>query len=486
MLKFKYFLIFYAGFLFINGVCSCIFEKCECIPAEHNANAIRVNCTNQENDIVGLPKKNPNYNGSKSIDKLLIKGYNSTEMPTELLANLDIIILELKNNHMKKITKDAFKGITKLQRLSIEDPIEEIVEESLSPIRNTLDTLELTGVKIDNTKLNKIMDQIKTLNGLVNLSIRNYLFESLNNELLKELKNLITLDLSKNNLKSLDEAAFKNNPKLTYLSLAENKLDSLNSVVKALEPLKKTLLDLYLSKNELKTIEDTHFEGFLALYSLSLAENQIDKIGNKSFDTNKDLYELDLSGNSLSTLPNIKKLQRLNSLNVGNQKGKLKSLRDYEFDREYGKNPIYLYLDNNDITIFANKTFCSPKMNTQNLALITIEYKALKTVDKCIFKQLKPSNKLTTLNVVDSLSHANHSDLCNCNMHLFLQENLINLGGICSSILASKPCSVLDYKSEDDCHKKSQFFCNSATANGSGYFKALIFIAVSLITFFKF
>jgi leucine-rich repeat protein SHOC2 len=142
---------------------------------------------------------------------------------------------------------------------------------------------------------------LKPFNCFINLKVlnlsENNLFNMPND--IKDLKNLEELNLNKNNLAFIpNELVELRN--LKSLSLSDNKINELNENFCTFSNFKNSLINLDLSKNQLKYDNFSYkIAVFEELKVLNLSENQFESIPNT---LPKNLEELDMSKNKIKTL----------------------------------------------------------------------------------------------------------------------------------------------------------------------------------------
>jgi hypothetical protein len=373
---------------------------------------------------------------------------------------LNIKLLAFKNNDLEVITKNAFRGVLSVSSLAIFDEIKQIEVDSLFHIRDKIDELEISSSGITNQIFDSFITEIRILANLKSLTLSFNLITSLNKEWLKYFSNLQKLGLNGNSLSDLDEDVFDANQKLNTLTLSNNKFNDLSIVTRALASINNTLVSLFLSGNSFKSIEMNSFQNFAKLKALFLSNNLIEKIDDNSFENNKELNWLSLDGNFLKQIPNLKNLTKLYGLSMNNQNERLTELVDYAFERNRYANILNLDINSNKLVKFGNKTFCDRNSLRNIFGKITIDYDSIKLIDKCLLKQLSlftSKDYPINIDVAPSTESSNYSEVCNCDLKVFLSKFYINLIGVCSQV--NLTCS--NSQVADDCIDKSEYFCDN-------------------------
>jgi Leucine-rich repeat (LRR) protein len=451
MLAFNY------EYAFANNFC--MFEGCDCTQ-EHNGEIIVI-CENFSDDKnIGFPKRNLNYMTLTPIFVLYISNYRFKQIPDDSFEGLNIRNMALVSNGLETITKNAFRNVLSINNLAITDKITKIETDAFFHLKDKIDELELSSAGITNQIFDSFIPEIKILANLKSLVLSDNLITNLNKEWLKYFPNLEKLDLRGNSLSSLDEAVFDGNKKLKSLILSNNKFNDLSVVTRALSSIKGTLETLFLAENSFRSIEAGHFQNFARLITLGLNNNQIERIDENSFNNNKELIGLGLTGNLLKQMPNIKSLTKLHSLEMENQNGQLTELVDYAFERNSNAYGLYLKLNTNKIVKLGNKAFCTRNSISNIFDKVVIDYDSMKLIDKCILKQMglfySRSNPVY-IEVVSSTKSNSYSEVCNCDLQMFLNKFNIKLIGVCSRM--NLACS--NRQVQDDCVNKKEYFCEN-------------------------
>jgi Leucine-rich repeat (LRR) protein len=441
----------------VRGEKPCVFEGCACTDLEKTVYAF---CINQQMQLMGFPKRNEHFSNSTEIGFLLISFYNFTTMPNDVFADLKVNTMFISNNRLRKIEKNAFRGMQYLNYISLDENISEMEVDAFHFVQRGLIWLSINGWSVAIKNQTYFASEIRKLTGLKRLSLQNISLTSLDKELLKGLHNLEQLDLSWNKIERLNYTAFEYTTKLKIFSIAYNNLTSLDHLLNSLKRFRNQLTDLELSSNKIRAIKKEHFESFINLKYLSLSDNRINSIEESCFANNTELQRLYLDKNYLKSIPNIFKLSKLYSYNISNQNEMLESIGNYAFDRENSQDDLTIHLGENKIKSIGEKAFCSRRAKTASIKAISLDYALLKTIDRCILTQIGRDN-IASLIVIGSNSTNNYYlDVCNCEYMLFLSRYNVNLEGICTPFLNNLTCFNVNIR--DDCADKPQYLCSAA------------------------
>ena len=159
-----------------------------------------------------------------------------------------------------------------------------------------------------------------------NIHILRILFPSLS----KAQGLLIDLDLSKNEVKQIRKSTFHGLEKLEYLNLSNNKIEEIEDL--AFEQLCE-LQELYLNNNRIKKLGDKSLHGLGALTILNLAKNVLSEIPTQALrrmrrndgSDYQSLIELNLSGNNITKIKDesFKFTNKIEILDLRENPGKL-------------------------------------------------------------------------------------------------------------------------------------------------------------------
>jgi len=188
--------------------------------------------------------------------------------------------LDLKNNSIKFITENTFIGLSKLNKLVLDENNLEIIKS------NTFNGLyALTTLNLEN-------NQIK--------AVEPYSFIGLSS--------LPKITLQNNNLESLCSNTFIGLSALSELNLENNQIHFLEpSSFLGLFNLKILLL----SKNRLRELNESTFYGLCNLKYLDITQNIIEYVSSNTFYKLPELSHLYLIGNKLNRIDHLNKPQNL-------------------------------------------------------------------------------------------------------------------------------------------------------------------------------
>ena len=320
------------------------------------------------------------------------------------LPNLSSI--QLNRNNLKRFDEGTFDGLKKVRSLSMRDNLfTNVVLANLTkelPKLTSLWLLILSGNILENitlTNLSKLqylyldkgnisIFQLKGLDNLKKLDLKENRITKLNAEMFEDIHKLQHLDISRNFIYSIEEKTFDQIKDLHTLNLHGNELKSISqSVIGNLTSLQY----LQLQNNQLSRIADETFRRLTSLKSLHLSDNRIRYLSSEVFKGLDQLHTLYLSYNQLTAedLMNNKTFQFLGSL-------------------------ASLFLSGNRITKIDNSTFC-PIL--KNLGSIHLEETGLSTISTGTFNCLHKlnflrlgGNSLTKITNI-TFSGLNHLDL---------------------------------------------------------------------------
>jgi Leucine-rich repeat (LRR) protein len=454
--------IFYLyGFIrIIMGSEGCLYETCNCTESQRSVDII---CINKRANGGPFPKRNETYVPLKPIFIISLSNYKFKTIPDDAFKNLSIENLVFYENGLETLTSNAFRGVNSLESLTIFERLKKIEVDAFFFIRRNLTQLEISDANLTNTKMDAFISEIKALRNLNKLSLNNNTLTTISKDWIKHFENLEQLELNRNNLTKLPDLVFEFNSKLSSISLANNEFADLDAIVRSLEPIRNNSLSLFLSNNKFKEIKPHHFEKLVNLKHLGLANNQIEEVDEDSFKHNKELGSLSLENNYLKKIPHIRKLPNLIFLLLENQNGRLTELDDYAFERDIEKSLMYIHLDSNSFARIGNKSLCSRNTKSNTISSISIDYSSLKNMNKCILRQMRlikdDEAGFIDIDVVLDEKKANLSQVCNCDMKVYLEKSKIHLVGACANVFNNISCK--NERSVDTCANRVEYLCNS-------------------------
>lgn len=224
--------------------------------------------------VTELPQSFPNASLIKTLN---LANNDLTVLNTTLGTFHNLKTLDLTNNSIKLIGKDAFRGMDHLQTVSMKDNRIQFIRPGTFVDLPSLLTLELPK------------NNISTLDtgGFDNLT------------------QLLYFDLSYNQINMIYTDTFGFLPNVTHLDLGHNKLTKLHWRIFQSFPKLSTLI---LAANMITVIDSQTFNYCTVLKSLNLANNVITTMHEKAFHMNGTsqyltLTSLILTNNSLTTFP---------------------------------------------------------------------------------------------------------------------------------------------------------------------------------------
>ncbi|XP_022656113.1 toll-like receptor Tollo [Varroa jacobsoni] len=176
----------------------------------------------------------------------------------------------------------------------------------------TFETLrQLRSLSIERCKLEELPSHaFSGLTELSNLTVRTHNGEwgaislSIAPGALNHLKTLERLDMAHNNMVALPRAPFCQLESLQSLNLTHNSLTDLNNVGLSSDDCQLNgLLELDLSSNKLRYVDDRAFENLSNLKKLYLQRNELAQMVETALSGLSRLQLLDMSNNRLNTLP---------------------------------------------------------------------------------------------------------------------------------------------------------------------------------------
>lgn len=437
----------------------CLFVGCDC------STPGQVIC--KGNSQSQVPQRSATYTNIK-IDKIEISNYmiNSLPVPT-IFNNLIIGELYLSNNNINKLSNGSF-DVTSINSLYIisEPALNTIETGFFLPLRNSLTKFSLIDCKLNDTVFNSFETSFQQIGLLQELSLSGNSLNNMRPSIINSLKNLVKLDLSRNSLTS-DSSIFDSNSNLQSVVLDSNQITSLDGLIKRLSSSNSTLQMLSIKSNQITNLASS-FSTLGSLTILALSFNQIKSIGSvfsglnnlkqlyldsnqiESIDQNwftipmTQLLSIDLSNNRLSSIPNLKLLNFMQTLNMANQNGALKTIAAYSFERQ-AYQFMTVALDKNDNISFDQNAFCTSSTNDYSLKGLILSYSSAANFNKCFFKSIKAnvnyflgSNTANVFEIRDFSGVANLGQVCNCNFLKFANAYGFSVSGACDSFIATQ------------------------------------------------
>ncbi|XP_019875931.2 chaoptin isoform X2 [Aethina tumida] len=215
----------------------------------------------------------------RSLRQLYLSKLSETSLTPENFVEfgMDLEELHINSGNLQTIKNNAFKHVHGLKLLDFsENSISTIEVQAFAEIGHSLQTLILSrGLSSSHTSFP--LDAIKVL---VNLEV---------------------LDLSNNRIRTLQDTAFHFLKKLRELKLQDNVIESVNKGTFQGD-IHQNLEDIYLSFNNIKSIQQHSFVDLAHLEQLHLDDNKIESLERRSFMNLERLKRLNLKGNKISTI----------------------------------------------------------------------------------------------------------------------------------------------------------------------------------------
>lgn len=232
-----------------------------------------------------------------------------------------LLKLNLSNNAIRNITKNALKGLTDLSYLDLSNNnISEINHQSFRHTNeikyinfscNSLINLPIglfnNLYKIDkidlshNSLLEMPTSNLALVSNIKYLNLSDNLIQTISKNSIPVLHSLVMLNLANNVIRNIDDSAFENLSKLIYLNMEGNNLTTLPTL--ALSRL-NVLSSLIISHNPLGHLDKLAFRNLFELKYLDLRDCTIRWIHSRAFSDNVNLVEIKLDGNNeLNILP---------------------------------------------------------------------------------------------------------------------------------------------------------------------------------------
>nr|CAD7393869.1 unnamed protein product [Timema cristinae] len=217
---------------------------------------------------------------------------------------VDLEEIKIQESNLKTLKNHAFKHVRGLKRLDLsENNIKQVEPDAF---------LEVTGLSHGMKGYTKVGHSLTFLRVAHGFSSS---MSSVPSESLKPLVNLQYLDLSNNRLSSMPETSFHFLRKLRILELQDNQLDQVHKGTFQ-GGIHSSLEKLYLSYNNLNSINTHTFVDLSSLERLHLDDNRITRVERRAFMNMDRLKHLDLRGNKIQSISdeafqNLPELQTL-------------------------------------------------------------------------------------------------------------------------------------------------------------------------------
>ncbi|KAJ3628300.1 hypothetical protein MTP99_015615 [Tenebrio molitor] len=314
------------------------------------------------------------------LDQPTLSPENFAEFGTDLEE------LEVTYGGLQTIKNNAFKHVHGLKRLKLADnKIANIESDAFVDIGDSLVLLKLS-------------------HGFSS-SVQN-----LPSDAIKVLTNLEELDLSNNRIKNVPDTSFHFLKKLRRLYMQDNTIESIHKGTFQGD-IHQDLTELYLSFNNIRTVQQHTFADLAQLEQIHLDDNRVESLERRSFMNLENLKRLNLKGNKISsidyeTFQNIPDLEDLD-LSYNN----LNSLDFTVFDQVGTLSMFHVNMSHNKLrNLVVNPSGGEEGVGSSNVKVLDLSFNNISSVSKQFFKPVERS--LSHL-------HLNHNKLLNATKDVF-------------------------------------------------------------------
>ncbi|CAB4068071.1 unnamed protein product [Lepeophtheirus salmonis] len=266
------------------------------------------------------------------LERLFLSGNQISQISTEGLADMPSLRLDISNNGITLIDKDAFKGVSNLDYLNVSyNNIKELDPSMFSNLKELYE-LDMSFNELTFLSSNLLASQ----NKLEYISLSNNQLQNLPSSLLSLDNRVKHLDLTSNFVRKFPDDLINKLKNLKKLLFIRNSLDKLTSQ----SFLKLTSLEsIQLHDNRIEIIDNDTFQHLHSLKHLDLSLNIISTVG-VALNPLSNLIKLNLSDNYITVLPQktFTSLKRLSTLDVSNN-----TIR--EISEAFKDMPALKYLD---------------------------------------------------------------------------------------------------------------------------------------------
>ena len=208
-------------------------------------------------------------------------------------------MLTLANNSLSSLDQTLFDGLSSLEKLDLSG--NRLTSSQISK-RLIKDLVKLTEFYLNHNQLTHFQESENLFatvkETLKVLKLNNNKINNLSKQIFKPLKNLIELDLSYNEIKTLDESTLAGLKRVEHLLLGNNNLQTIHE--KAFDPC-SSLLVLDLSHNGLEDPPEA-LKSLDVLQTIDLSDNSIQNVIGASFLKMQNLWRLQLNSNKLTNV----------------------------------------------------------------------------------------------------------------------------------------------------------------------------------------
>lgn len=247
------------------------------------------------NNIVDIPKNA--FEGVENLISLnLSNNHHLAPMPSSIINSLGKLqSIDLSNVGLRNVQPELFLRSPNLKSIYLRNnKISELADATFNNLRN-LTTVDLS--------FNSIMAiRPGTFINVMNmrfLSLKGNQLQSFKGEIFNTGTGLEEIDISDNQLSYLFPTSFRIHPRLKRLVASNNKFNFFPaSIIAGLQFLEH----IDLSNNQLKTVEELDYARLPRLRQLILKNNKLESISEMAFHNSSQLQYIDLSMNKLERL----------------------------------------------------------------------------------------------------------------------------------------------------------------------------------------
>ncbi|KAL4238543.1 Toll-like receptor 5 [Mactra antiquata] len=269
------------------------------------------------------------------------------------LRNNSISSLYLSRNNIKTVEAEAFAPLGSIKSLKLgSNPLDaQALRTAIAGLKQKdMVSFDLSAIKLNGELL---VDTFKMLQNtsITTLNLNNNKIQSLPNGVFSGLNKLLHLDLTSCSIHETNDESFKGLDKLSILILNNNRLQDVPN------NLPRTLINLYMDKNQITMIEDNVFANLVNLQELRVRDNQILTLKQNSFFGLVNLSKLKLNYNNIATIPSqlFDSMVHLLSLDLSNN-----NLIQVQYSKDRFSSLgslLYFSLANNQLQYFQTDLF---------------------------------------------------------------------------------------------------------------------------------
>lgn len=245
------------------------------------------------------------FRQSKTLRQLYLNGNKLTEInPGQLSPS--IVYLEARNNHIRRIHKNAFAKLSNLYWLDLgNNRIRKVKRKMIVP--------SLTSLNLEGNLLRKIEGVFNKHPQLKYLNLgKNRIGKTITNRTFAGLTHLKELDISNNWIETIECGAFRDSESLRLLKLNKNRMVRLS-----LEVTSSALSLVYIHENNLKMMCITSERPYHTLADLKVVAHS-NKLNDVRFSDGLPITSLALDDNEINTVAFLENLPKLEQLSLSN------------------------------------------------------------------------------------------------------------------------------------------------------------------------